>query len=595
MRSDRTGTYHNPVYPHSFPDPFVLKCMDGFFAYCTGFAESEDEVFRVLASSDLVQWNDRGFAMRALASAPPYYWAPEVSYWNGQYFLYYSAGNEALMEIRVAVSERPDGGFVDAGRRLTFEDFAIDPHVFTDRDGSRYMFYATDFLEHTHIGTGTVVDRMIDPFTLAGEPRPVTRARYDWQVYDPNRAEKGGVRWHTVEGPAVFERKGTYFQMFSGGNWQNTTYGVSFASSASIQADGEWEQHSDGNIVLPLLRTLPGEVIGPGHNSIVRGPNNRELYCVYHRWTDAGRVMAIDRMDAVGERLFVRGPTTGPQPAPHLPATWAGNPDLGAGQSIPVPPSFLLACYIRSSSDGPETDCGLIINGAEKVSLREALQAADLDPTAFHELTVEADGRLLNVTVDGWFSEVTKRLESVVHDLCFYAEGIALELRRMELTSGFEDLCRGDEIAFGDRGWQRDGGSVVFTGREYILSSAAGDAVLSRRMRFDGLDFAVNISGESSQNFGLRLLSDFGTAFELAVRSDVRLTTRDQELAVPLPRGWETGELHQYQIVASGGRLTAYAEAEELAAIPFCERSVRPAIFCTEGEIMIEMVRASEI
>jgi hypothetical protein len=44
---------------------------------------------------------------------------------------------------------------------------------------------------------------MLDPLTLAGEPRPVTRARFDWQVYDPQRREKGGVRWHTVEGPAV--------------------------------------------------------------------------------------------------------------------------------------------------------------------------------------------------------------------------------------------------------------------------------------------------------------------------------------------------------------------------------------------------------
>ncbi len=56
-----------------------------------------------------------------------------------------------------------------------------------------------------------------------GNPRPVTRARYDWQIYDPNRKEKGGVRWHTVEGPAVIKRKGLYYEMFSGGNWQNTS------------------------------------------------------------------------------------------------------------------------------------------------------------------------------------------------------------------------------------------------------------------------------------------------------------------------------------------------------------------------------------
>src|SRR5204862_1211847 len=141
---------------------------------------------------------------------------------DGTYHLYYSVGNETFMEIRVATSREPSGPYVDTGRKLTTQDFAIDPHVFIDDDGSSHMFYATDFLDYSHVGTGTVVDRMLDPFPLAGNPRPVTRAKYDWQVYDPARREKGGDRWHTVEGPVVPKRTGTYFELFSGGNWPNT-------------------------------------------------------------------------------------------------------------------------------------------------------------------------------------------------------------------------------------------------------------------------------------------------------------------------------------------------------------------------------------
>ena len=70
------------------------------------------------------------------------------------------------MEIRVAVADRPEGPFIDAGFRLTQEEFAIDAHVFVDDDGTRYFFYATDFLEYSQIGTGTVVDRMLDRQTL---------------------------------------------------------------------------------------------------------------------------------------------------------------------------------------------------------------------------------------------------------------------------------------------------------------------------------------------------------------------------------------------------------------------------------------------
>ena len=443
MLATREGTalaeYLNPVYSKSFPDPFVLKLGGDYYAYCTGFA-SDGTVFGVLHSRDLVSWTEVGGAMEPLENSPPYYWAPEVTYDNGKFYLYYSVGNEVLMELRVAVSERPDGGFVDSGRRLTREDFAIDAHVFIDDDETRYLFYATDFLEHTHIGTGTVVDRMIDRFTLEGDPRPVTRAKYDWQVYDPNRKEKGGVRWHTVEGPAVLKRKGLYYQMFSGGNWQNTTYGVSFAVTEDLGAGEEWHQFSDGENVLPILRTLPDRVVGPGHNSVVRGPNNRDLYCVYHRWSGDERVMAIDRMDFSGERIFIVGASDTPQPAPFEPTikekfdgvekpadflttgswTFTGDGAVSAGQARSkmrlrhAPESFLCEfVWAVAKPPNPTGEFGIAFessSGLAKFSICPHTNAAtwarhgpdrsetfqlpaDFDMTAEHVIRVEADHR----------------------------------------------------------------------------------------------------------------------------------------------------------------------------------------------------------
>lgn len=315
-----TRTYLNPVYHHPSPDPYVLKYLNEYWCYCTGLS-SDGRYFNILHSRDLVNWHALGGAMEPLNNQATCYWAPEVIYENGHFLMYYSVGNETTMQIRVAVSVHPAGPFVDAGVALTSAVFAIDPHVFKDDDGTHYLFYATDFLEHTHIGTGTVCDRMIDPFTLAGEPRPVTRARFDWQVYDPNRAEKGGVRWHTVEGPFVLKRKGIYYQMFSGGNWQNKTYGVSYAISDRVVSLEEWKQFADGEKILPILRTIPELVTGPGHNSAVPGTDNMQMFCIYHRWADdrSDRVLAIDPMDWAGERMLILGPSTMPEPAPNLP------------------------------------------------------------------------------------------------------------------------------------------------------------------------------------------------------------------------------------------------------------------------------------
>lgn len=325
------ATYLNPIYGRDFPDPFILKHGGEYWAYCTGFWR-DGRAFGVMHSADLVHWRELRGALAPLPGNHPCYWAPEVVYENGRFLMYYSVGNEKLMHIRVATASHPAGPFEDSGHQLTDAEFAIDPHVFVEEAGARWLFYATDFLTHTHIGTGTVCDRMLDPYTLAGTPRPVTRARYDWQVYDPARTEKGGVRWHTVEGPFVLRRKNLYYQMFSGGNWQNLTYGVSYAVSDRIARADEWEQAADGERVLPILRTIPERVIGPGHNSVVRGPDNRELFCVYHRWDgEHGRVLAIDRLDWVGERMTVLGATTTPQPAPLAPTFKAFGADAREG------------------------------------------------------------------------------------------------------------------------------------------------------------------------------------------------------------------------------------------------------------------------
>lgn len=419
------GTYLNPVYPHSFPDPFVLKFRGEYWGYCTGFW-NDGRAFGILHSRDLVSWKEMPGAMEPLSGGHTCYWAPEVTYNDGRFYLYYSVGNEERMEIRVAVAEHPAGPFTDSGRRLTSEPFAIDAHVFLDKDGTRWLFYATDFLTHSHIGTGTVRDRMLDPFTLAGDPRPVTLPRHDWHVYHPNRPEKGGVRWHTVEGPFVLEREGVYYQMFSGGNWQNPTYGVSYATSEEgPRSLEEWRQED-----LPILRTT-GEVVGPGHNSVVRGPDNRQLWCIYHRWSpdSSARVLAIDPLDWEGRRMRIDGPSTTPQPAPRLPTVSAffdeplalaegGEHGLETGAS-----SFLLEVSAQGSF-------GIALRNGEGELLRAVGEGR-----AVRLFRVEVDGPLATVFLDGLVHS-RQKIAGAVSSVALVATGGPAEFSGFALTVG---------------------------------------------------------------------------------------------------------------------------------------------------------------
>ncbi|MEO6333824.1 MAG: glycoside hydrolase family 43 protein [Pyrinomonadaceae bacterium] len=637
------NTYLNPVYPKSFPDPFVLKFCGEYFGYCTGFA-GDGSVFGIVRSHDLVTWTELGGAMAALKESPPYYWAPEVVYDNGRFYLYYSVGNETLMELRVAVSDRPDGGFIDSGHRLTTQDFAIDAHVFVDDDGSKFLFYATDFLDHSHIGTGTVMDRMLDWFTLEGNPRPVTRALYDWQVYDPNRKEKGGVRWHTVEGPTVLKRKGLYYEMFSGGNWQNTTYGVSFATSSQLANPDEWFQFSDGENSMPILRTIP-EVVGPGHNSVVRGPNNRELFCVYHQWTGNERVMAIDRMDFAGDRIFLVGATHTSQPAPIEPnvdgvdAAFASSCRSGewsfenhSAISGPVgrcemhfsslPPSFLcetnLRCAGPLSDDGSvcvdlATDHGsvsLTFHPNSKVMRVEVPEDSnglpaifklpeDFDWTAPHILRVEADFRRVKIELDGTaMPKLNTFLGIPLSSMSISSENQSIALLSFELTEGFEELFE-ESHTLTENGWSVVGISPHRIEGGELMMEAVEDFLIEKQWPVLALEFAANLrvldSEGSSGEFGLLLRDAASEVLRFSIERKASSMRINGEQVASLPAGLVLDKYHQLRIIKNRGRALCYFDDALVHDFEVLDSPIQPAVFCEGVQLAIEMIRLTVI
>ncbi len=611
--SEISARYTNPVYDRSFPDPFVLKHRGGYFAYCTGQG-SDGRVFGVLRSRDLVNWTEAGGAMDPLAEPHPHYWAPEVTYYNGTFYMYYSVGNETLMEIRVATGQSPLGPFTDSGRRLTSEEFAIDPHIVRDTGGQWFMFYATDFLDHSHIGTGTVVDRMIDPFTLKGKPRPVTRARYDWQVYDPARKEKGGVRWHTVEGPFVINRKGVYYEMFSGGNWQNDTYGVSFAVSEAIESDEEWSQYSDGNSTLPVLRTLPGKIVGPGHNSVVRGPNNRELYCVYHRWHQDARKLAIDRMDfAGGNRLFVAGPTDTPQPYPHSPLHLTDFDDLDHDLWQVLSGDWHDANRTLTCG-GTELDEIIFETGREsdyhcEISLREVvdsgpfgicLKAAEVDVFRFeidpaqnvawtewpgsggrrtlqlprdfnaravHEFTLDVEHESVCIALGGSDLLLNANLPAKPSAFGLYSKGSIIQFGPIDLTYGFEELFQGGDIWM--RGWDHYanlGTLKMADGLLTIEGNREGNAVLRRNVQRGNFELCFNLRLTETTGPNARLTFGCGNFFTLSFAPELKLEA--EGLSCSLPEHYDPTNFSQFRIMRVGERVDIFLEAVHLCTLP---------------------------
>ena len=318
-----SATYTNPVWPEILADPFVLRHEGVYYAYGTAPAAPDGSAVPVLHSRDLVAWEAVGHALAPTGAAE--FWAPEVASHGGRFYMYYSSGGGQAegtdQRLRVAVAEHPAGPFIDGGRLLAPDQpFSIDAHPFRDADGQWYLFYCVDFLEPEgdhRVGTGIVVDRLLDMGTLAGEARTVVRPHRDWHVFRKGRTMYGKVvDWHTVEGPALLVHDGKYYCFYSGGAWERDHYGVSW-----VVADhplGPYRRPEAGEAARLMRTPANGELLGPGHNSFTVSPDGSETWIVYHAWdlAQTGRRMCIDKLAWRDGTPTTIGPTWTAQPGP---------------------------------------------------------------------------------------------------------------------------------------------------------------------------------------------------------------------------------------------------------------------------------------
>ena len=301
-------THLNPVYGSYFADPFAWKYGGVYYAIGTGELEARGDtvgkVFPILQSMDFVQWQSASSAMvRPDPALGQNFWAPAVACAEDKFYLYYSVGHgDKNHQLRVAAGESPQGPYYDLGKPLLDPSacpFAIDPHPFQDEDGQWYLFYARDFLDFSgpfRAGTGLMVARMKSMTELDGEGSMVLRPRSDWQRFEANRRRYGRTfDWHTIEGPCLWQHEGRYYCFYSGGRWENESYGVDYGIAESVMGP-----YSDaGNEAGPrVLRTVPNQLIGPGHNTVIAGPDAETEYIVYHAWDKAmkARRMFIDEL-----------------------------------------------------------------------------------------------------------------------------------------------------------------------------------------------------------------------------------------------------------------------------------------------------------
>lgn len=282
-------------------DPAIIRGQqpgdDHWYMYCTsdplGGADrgpNGNFNFRLIPihkSLDLVNWIYVGdvFAARpAWVAGNAGLWAPDIQFFNGQYYLYYSATNTNLpgggSAIGVATGASPAGPWTDAGapavephpapccpnsRRAT-----IDSFVLTADDGQRYIYYGSFF--------GGISARKLSADGLTSDPSSRTQIAID----------------ERYEAPYIVRRHGYYYLFVSAASCCNGPLsGYNVYVGRSRDPLGPYVDREG----IPLLAGRNGGTIviaasgnrwvGPGHNAALTDFDGQDWF-LYH---------AIDRDD----------------------------------------------------------------------------------------------------------------------------------------------------------------------------------------------------------------------------------------------------------------------------------------------------------
>lgn len=263
-------------------DPVMIREDGVYYLFTTGPG------ITVWKSDDMKQWVRDGrvfedrpeWADEAVPGFNGHIWAPDISYYNGKYYLYYSISafgkNTSCMGLTINKTldrESPEFRWEDQG--IVLQSFpgmdnwnAIDPHVAVDEDGQAYLAFGSFWsgLKMARLSRDrkSIIDDREDFITIASRnPGPSERPEEGY----PIEAGRGAI-----EGPFIF-KKGDDYYLFASTDYccrgADSTYKMIVGRSKKLvgpyrDRDGVSLNEGGGTVLL----TGDDEWYGVGHNSV---------------------------------------------------------------------------------------------------------------------------------------------------------------------------------------------------------------------------------------------------------------------------------------------------------------------------------------
>lgn len=256
-----TVRYLNPVIAGDFADPSVIRVGNTYYA--VGTSSEWGPAYPMYTSNDLVNWAPIGPVFRKIpAWTMGSFWAPELFYRKGTYYVYYTARRKSDKHSFIGVATTQDlrEGFTDHGLLLEWTSEAIDPFIVDEGDKLFITWKAYG------LDKGKAIELL--GAELSPDGLKVIGKSFSLLTADRNNWEAGGA-----EGQAIFKRGRYYYMTYSGNACcgANCNYQVGLARAEKLQ--GPWEKFA-GNPVLVSNDTWKC----PGHGTVVTTPDNRYFY-----------------------------------------------------------------------------------------------------------------------------------------------------------------------------------------------------------------------------------------------------------------------------------------------------------------------------
>lgn len=315
-------SYKNPIRTGFYPDPSIVRVGEDYYMVNSSFVFFP--CIPISHSKDLIHWNIIGYAI----TNPEWacldeleggrgYWAPDISYYNDKFYIcatYRMNDTGTVYRKQMVVSsDKPEGPY---SKPVLFDEDGIDPSIFTDDDGKRYML----------VNRGARIFEISEDATE--QIGPATLLFYG----DLKRAP---------EGPHLLKKDGYYYLFEAEGG---TGAGHRITVSRSKELFGLYEPCPYNPIMRQVDETAP--IQRCGHGKPVQTQNG-DWYMVYlcgrmldGKYSMLGRETALDPITWTADGWPIVNNLKGPSALQKRPLPFikeeneAENGWLGTGESL---------------------------------------------------------------------------------------------------------------------------------------------------------------------------------------------------------------------------------------------------------------------